>query len=379
MSDIALIQNLTPAIFTEKGGLDKLIEDIKKRVANFNADASTAIGRDEIKSFAFKIAKSKTALDNLGKDCVADWKAKSKLVDAERSRVWEVMEALQHQVRKPVTDWEQIEESRISALKERIQMLTIPTVLSNDSTELKSLLSDIKLIIIDESFEEMAKVATITKDGTVVYLEKQITAAEKREADAAELLKLREEAEKRAQHDRDEAIRKEAAEKATKEAEGKAQAEREAIEKREMEIKQEAERKEQEAKVAAEKAAQEAQVKIQAAKDAAALLIKTEREAAEHKELELKLAAETAQREKVEAEQRAVQAVEEERKRVAEEQVKIAAEQTARDANLKHKKSINIKIRDALILLDCNLRIEQAEAIIKAIVADKVPHTKITY
>jgi len=113
MQELLVIEKLTPAIFTNKG-IDPLLEDIKKRVADFKPDISTDDGRQEIKSFAYKIARSKTALDDMGKELVSEWKSKSKLVDAERKRVRDAMDEMRDAVRKPLTDWEDAEKERIA-------------------------------------------------------------------------------------------------------------------------------------------------------------------------------------------------------------------------------------------------------------------------
>ena len=52
-----------------KEGLFKHIQD---EIANFKPDTSTAKGRDAIKSFAFKITKTKTAIDAAGKTLTED-------------------------------------------------------------------------------------------------------------------------------------------------------------------------------------------------------------------------------------------------------------------------------------------------------------------
>lgn len=336
MTELILIQNLTPAIFID-GGVDSLIENIKKRVVNFNADVNTLTGRDEIKSFAFQIAKSKTALDNLGKECVADWKAKSKLVDTERARVWDALEGLQKQARQPLTEWEEFEKTRVEKLKQRVKEITIPEILPTGSGALKELLDKVEAVIVDETFGEIVAMATAERGRTIVTLKGYLFAAEKQEADAIELEKLRQEAAIRAQQEREEAIRKEGAERATKEAETKAKAESEAVERREQEVKRESERK----------------------------------------ELELKLATEKAQREKLEAEQRAERAIEQERQRVAIEAARIAAEETKREANKKYVVGVHKKIIEAL--QSAGVPTAQAEAALNAICQGLVPHIKITY
>ena len=336
MTELALIQSLTPMVFTEKGKLDEVIEDIRSRVANFNGDVTTTKGRDEIKSFAFRIAKSKTALDGLGKECVEEWKTKSKIVDAERKRVWDIFEDLQKQVRKPVTDWELAVDTRINNLKQRINDLW-PDLLPSSSADLALILEKINAVIIDESFAEFTDLANDKKSAAVACLAGKIEEAKKREADALELDNLRKEAAIRAQQDRDEAIRKEAAEKATREAEAKARAETEAVER------------------------QQAQIRSEAAL----------------KEHALKIAAEKAQRELLEAKQKAERAVEEERQRVAAAAAKVAAEEAKREANKKHRAATHKAIIQAF--QDAGLPNAPAEIALNAIALDLIPNVKITY
>ncbi len=337
MNELAIIETLTPAVFTEEGRVDSVLKDIQDRVANFNGDVSTAKGRAEIKSFAYQIAKSKTALDGLGKECVEDWKKKSKAVDAQRKHARETLESLQEQVRKPLTEWEQAEEDRVNALKERIQDLSVPANTYSESVKLKQILTDIEKVCIDESFQELQEVAANTKEATIIMLQNEIVVAEKREAEAAELDRLRKEAADRAQKDREEAIRKEVEERVKREVEEKAQKEREAVIRREAEAKAESERK----------------------------------------ELEAKLAIERAEREKIEAQQKAERAVEQERLRVAAEQARVAAEEARREANKKHKASVHKKAIEAL--QKAGVSKQDAEITLNAICNDLIPNITISY
>jgi len=50
-------------------------------------------------------------------------KEQPKLVDAERKRMRDKLDALKDQVRKPLTDWENAEESRIDEIKTVIEMM----------------------------------------------------------------------------------------------------------------------------------------------------------------------------------------------------------------------------------------------------------------
>lgn len=337
MNELSLIDTLTPAVFTEKGKLDSVIEDITSRVANFNGDLNTAKGREEIKSFAFRIAKSKTAIDALGKECVQEWKKKSKVVDTERKRVWDALESLQKEVRQPVTDWESLEKDRVEVLKNRITDLAVPANTYRESVKLRQVLADIEAIIIDESFEELKEIAEATKIKTIDMLQDEISHAVKRELDAEELLKLRQEAAVREQKDREEAIKKEATDRATREAEAKAQTEREAVIRREAEAKAETEKK----------------------------------------ALEAKLVIERAEREKLEAQQRANRAVEQERQRVEAKKAKLEAEEAKREANKKYKAGVHKGVIDAL--KSAGVDTSQADIALNAICKGLIPNISISY
>ena len=119
---------------------------------------------------------------------------------------------------------------------------------------------------------------------------------------------------------------------------------------------------------------------------------KAEREAAERRELQLKLDAENAERRRLEAEQKAKQdaieaqeraerekqaAIEAERKRVADAEEQAAREQAKREADTKHKSAVN---RAALAAMTENgISEECAKQCIKLIAQGKIPSVSIAY
>ena len=123
MSTLAIIENkaLTAAeAFATPDSLTALINGIRAEVETEAPDLSTAASRQRIASLAYKVARSKTALDELGKQLVSEWKTKSASVDKERKRVRDELDALRDEVRKPLTDWE-AEQERIAAEAVRIE------------------------------------------------------------------------------------------------------------------------------------------------------------------------------------------------------------------------------------------------------------------
>lgn len=102
------------SVFTADNGTSPYLDKISEEVRSFVPDLTTKKGRDAIASIAHKVSKSKTALDNIGKELVTELKKQPKLVDAERKRMRDYLDDLKIEVRKPLTDWEE-EQKRIAA------------------------------------------------------------------------------------------------------------------------------------------------------------------------------------------------------------------------------------------------------------------------
>lgn len=307
------------AVFTEAGKVDPILAQIKKIVAEFTPDISTAKGRAEIASMAHKVARSKTYLDGIGKDLVDQYKEIPKKIDANRKRIRDELDALKDEVRKPLTEWEEAEKARVQGIKDRIEAIRHHAGMTDDSNMTRMSIARIESVAIDESFAEFAAEAATVKDKVLFQLRAGLEICLKHESEQAELARLREEKAKREQEERDRKIAEAAAEKARRDAEEKAARE-----------KAEAERK-----------------------------AKEERESAERRELELKLAAEKAERERLEtierAEREKLAAVEAERRKQEEaerarlaEEARVKAENDRRAADLAHRESIHKAILEAL-------------------------------
>lgn len=132
MNDLVIKENVNAVdIFTAKG-LDSILADITKEVRSVVPDITTSKGRKEIASLAHKVARSKTALDGMGKELVREWKDKAKLVDAERKKSRDYLDALKDEVRSPLDAWEKeeadklaIEEAKIAQENDHAEAITI--------------------------------------------------------------------------------------------------------------------------------------------------------------------------------------------------------------------------------------------------------------
>jgi len=375
---LAIIEKKNVAQYFAPKGLDPVIERVRAEVEAFKPDISTEKGRKEIASFAYKVAKSKTALDTMGKELVAGMKSTVKAIDEERARAWDEIEKLQHQARKPLTDWENAEKERVAKHEAAIGELSAHGMGALSIAELQAALDGMEAFKARDwqEFSDRASAIIATRTAN---LSAQIAAAQKAEADRLELERLQKEEAERKRKAEEERIAHEAADKARKEAEEKAAAEqrRRDEEARAAQEKVEREKREAEEREAAERKAKEDAERRAVAEKAAREQAEADAKAAAEKAESARIAAEAkAAQEKKEAEERAAAA---ERKRIADEQAAIAAETARREADAKHKKSIMKMAIDALesqIKADPDL---DAEGIIKLIADGKIPNIKITY
>ncbi|MEB4800727.1 hypothetical protein QR556_07090 [Acinetobacter soli] len=352
MSELQFIeQNAIVVAFQKENGIQDLFDRMAEQARSIVPDVTTKKGRDAIASQAYKVSKSKTAVDNHGKDLVAGIKAQAALIDKDRKAWRDQCDALRDEIRKPLDEWEQAEADRVAkhqAVIRAIHSLHDENILNKESHEIKGYIFDLENMEIDSSFEEFEQEAKIAKLETLEKLRTALAAREKHEAEQAELERLRQAEIERQQKERDEAIARQAAEKARIEAENKAKAEREQAE-----------------KLARQSAEREAR-------------LKAEKEAAELREAQLKQQAiEQAQQ----AEIKEKQAIEAERKRIEDEQAaKLKAQQeaeAARLANEDHRKKICNEALGGLVSL--GLDAEQAKAILNAINKGLVPNVTLNF
>ena len=338
------------AVYSAPQGLDPYLTKIKDELDAFVPDVSTKKGRDAIASIAYKVAKGKTALDNIGKDLVAELKDVPKKIDAERKRMRDLMDQWKDDVRAPLTAWEEAEQAREARHKAGIDWFQLRAKEHHDldASELRTTLAEVDARAVDESWQEFEAEAHRAKSKALEALASALAAREKLEAEQAELAKLRAEAAAREQKDREERIAREAEEQAQRAAEAKAQAEREAAIKREADAAAAAERRELELKLQAERA---------------------EREKAE--------AIQREQQAKADAERQAAEAVAAEQRRVAAQAAADAKESARRERDKAHKTAINRAALDAFV--QGGMTEECAKLAVTLIAKKAIPAVSITY
>lgn len=375
-------------IFRASDQMDALIGRIEAEVRSHAPDVTTAKGRKAIASLAYKVAQSKTALDEAGKALNEAARQQINAVDAERRKVRDRLDALRDEARAPLTAWEKAEEERVQRIKDRLEKVrTAHAMLPEGATaeQIAALLTRVEAMAIDDTWAEFVADAARYKDQAVATLRNMQAEATRREAQEAELARLRAEAEARAEADRKRA-EAEAAEAARVAAE-KAEAERQArIEQEKQEAaaraaaeaearaKAEADRLVAEAKAAADRAAQEA------AEREAALLRRIEedrqREEKARQEAEAaRIEAETRHaREMAEAAAAQERAAQAERDRVAALAKAEADARAKREADAAHRTRIKADISAALATM---AGAATPDAIADALIAGKIPHVVV--
>ena len=358
-----------PAIYV-KGGLNKFLDAVKVEVAAEVPDLTTKKGRDRIASQAFKVSKSKAAVEKHGRAYLAKLKEMPNVVEAELREFVRSMDALRDETRAPLTAWEEAEAARVAGHKERGDSFRFVVNTDTGAAMLKQLIAEVEAKEIGADMEEYEAEAHRAKAECLATLGAQLVTRERHEAELAAIAKFQaEQAEREAQAERDR-IAQEAAERATREAEQRAHAAKEAAAQREADLIEQAAQAKRDAEAAAER--QRLQLELQA-EQAERQKVQAERDriAAEQQAAQDRIDAERRQAEAV---QRAAQA---ERQRQADEQARVEAEAKAREADRAHKGATLKAAKESI--MGAGITEEQAKAVVKLIAAGKVPAITIQY
>lgn len=97
--------------FADGENLQKVGDRIESLARGLVADVTTKEGISQIKTAARQIASVKKKVDDIGKNVVASLKDLPKIIDNNRREFRERMEALQEEIRRPVTEIEEREKS----------------------------------------------------------------------------------------------------------------------------------------------------------------------------------------------------------------------------------------------------------------------------
>jgi hypothetical protein len=190
-TELEQIEKMAPAKLFKPKFMPTLLKAIEIEATAEIPDVETADGRKAITSLAYKIARSKTTIDDLGKGFVAEQKSAIAAVDAVRKCARDFLDNLKLQVRKPLTDWEDAEEIRIEKITDKINLIR---ALGNPKDEanlvflapefLTSNLERLRAMKITKTFAEYQDEAINAKNEAIVKLIDAIPLAEAREQEA---------------------------------------------------------------------------------------------------------------------------------------------------------------------------------------------------
>lgn len=130
---IVTIEDVTidraPAIFGHNS-LSRFVEAVRKEVIGEVPDLTTDKGRKRIASVAATVARSKTAVDGVGRAYLKQLKGLPKIIEAELREFETDMNALRDEVRKPLNEWEAEQAAKAAAqqaiIDQIIERYTLP-------------------------------------------------------------------------------------------------------------------------------------------------------------------------------------------------------------------------------------------------------------
>ncbi len=348
-TDLAVIPRETAlTVLTDPKQFDAFYEKVAAEVKAHVPDLTTERGRKEIASVAFKVVKTKTAIDKAGQLLTEEWRTQTKKVDEARKAIRDKLDELRDEVRQPLTDWEAAEEVRGERVNAALAELRDAAIIRADETsdDLNIRLGHIYGTDLPaDLFQEQLPIASALRNSAITALTEGHQRALVTEQDARDLAKLREQE----------------AERAAQET-----------------ARLEKERAEQE-RLAAEMAEQERAKREQEAREKALA------EAAEQSRLEAERRAKEALEAAEKAHQAELAAVEAERKKLADEQAereRIAAEtKKADDARAKDRKHKAEVMGAAKVAIMEAAKVDEALAItiVRAIVAGEIPAVTLAF
>lgn len=361
MEIAVLAQPLNPvAIFN--GGVDAVIASIEARAREEKRDISTPAGRKAMTSFAFKIARSKTALDDAGKSLVEGLKKQTGAIDRDRKTIRDRLDELKADFLTPLTEWEAEEERVQNELTQKLADITAlePQLEHLSEVDVDAAADRMRDLYADTEWRHFKQRAADTIKASLDLCAKLSKAAFDREEAARIVAK---EAAEQAEAARIEAARLQA-EREERIAAAAAQQAKEAAEREAQAQMAEALRQHQ-AEQEKAKHAQEAQEQAAAA-------------AAQKAARDLEAAEKRAETERAEAAQRELAAIAAERTRLFNEAEAEKKAERDRAADKAHKGGIH---RDAMtdLMEAVGLSEMSAKAVVVAIATGKVRHVKVSY
>lgn len=191
----ALFEHPKPlAIITDDDVRSKFLNAISNEVVKHKPDLSTPKGRDEIASLAYKVARTKTFLDEMGKKLNEGKRQEIGVIDAARRDIRDNLDSLRDDVRKPLNEWEAEEEAKTAAIEETLDVFRRAVVVGSLDTadDLDIRLDRVNgLTVNEDTMGDQYVLALELKREAMGTLAGHITRLKKEEKEREELEELR--------------------------------------------------------------------------------------------------------------------------------------------------------------------------------------------
>src|SRR5690606_16760256 len=131
-------------------------DQIKAQVGSVVSDVTTAKGRKEIASLAYKVAQSKAAIDAEGKKLKEQYTVITSKIDADRKIARDQLDAERDRIRQPLTDWENAKKEREAKHEESIANIKANLNLDDMACadHIRTLIHKLEALVIDSAFED---------------------------------------------------------------------------------------------------------------------------------------------------------------------------------------------------------------------------------
>lgn len=193
---ISIVEANMALAFESDEQLERYLSAIETANKPASGNVMNDAGRKEIASAAYSIARKKTALDEAGKSVKDDAQKRVNAVNEMRRKAKERLEELQAAIRAPLTKWEEQEKARVASCKAIVDKIKESGVVTIDDTS-SSVDERIKWLegveIATSDFQDMADFAFERRVEALLSLRNAHAALLKKEAEQAELERLRRE------------------------------------------------------------------------------------------------------------------------------------------------------------------------------------------
>ena len=219
-TDIVAVVEASPVIvLTDEAKFNQFYEAMREECDRHEPDLSTEKGRKAIASLAYKVARTKTAIDDAGKKLNEEARARINAVDEARRKIRQQLDDLRDDVRRPLTDWEDAEDARAETVASELATIQgMQRVDIDDTAEaVQQRIAALEAMVLDPDVHQAGiGIAEAAKATTLQMLRDAHARLVREEDERAELARLRE-AEAERQRKEEARIAAEEAEKAERE------------------------------------------------------------------------------------------------------------------------------------------------------------------